>query len=64
FWQVELDSFATNAKTRTDCTITELIYVPNEVEDGECLLNLQIAPFAADASPSRPVLFKLDFDRR
>jgi hypothetical protein len=39
-------------------TITELIYVPNAVEDGRYLLNLQIAPFAADASPSRPLLFK------
>ncbi|MEY8850058.1 cyclase family protein [Psychroserpens sp. XS_ASV72] len=46
-------------KYRTDCTITEMIYVPNHVEDGEYLLNLQIAPFENDASPSKPILYKV-----
>ncbi len=46
-------------KIRHGCTITELIYVPNKVEDGYFLLNMQFAPFENDASPSRPVLFKL-----
>jgi len=59
FWNVEEGSFETNADTRINGTITELIYIPNEVEDGNYLLNLQIAPFMADASPSRPILFKL-----
>jgi hypothetical protein len=36
-----------------------MIYVPDEISDGEYLLNLQIAPFVSDASPSRPVLFKI-----
>lgn len=40
-------------------TITELIYVPNEVPDGTYLLNFQVAPFENDASPSRPVLYKI-----
>jgi arylformamidase len=40
-------------------TITELIYVPNEVFDGTYILNLQIAPFENDASPSKPVLYKV-----
>ena len=52
FWNV-------NGKLRKDCTITEFIYVPNKVEDGEYLLNLQIAPFENDASPSKPILFKV-----
>lgn len=60
FWNVAEGSFETNEQTRMNSTITELIYVPNEVKDGEYLLNLQIAPFAADASPSRPILFKLN----
>jgi kynurenine formamidase len=59
FWNVEAESFETNENTRLNSTITELIYVPNEVADSEYLLNLQIAPFEADASPSRPVLFKI-----
>lgn len=46
--------------TRYKATITEMIYVPNEVEDGQYLLNLQMAPFQNDASPSRPVLYKLE----
>jgi kynurenine formamidase len=59
FWNVEPGSFEINENTRVNNTITELIYVPNEVEDGNYLLNLQIAPFEADASPSRPVIFKV-----
>ncbi len=45
--------------TRLDCTITELIYVPDEITDGLYLLNLQITSLENDASPSKPVLFKL-----
>lgn len=40
-------------------TITELIFVPNIVKDGDYLLNLHVAPFHNDAAPSRPVLFEL-----
>lgn len=40
-------------------TITEFIYVPNEVYDGTYILNLQIASFENDASPSKPVLYKV-----
>ncbi|MFN2501773.1 MAG: cyclase family protein [Pyrinomonadaceae bacterium] len=58
FWNVAPGSFETNPDSRINSTITELIYVPDSVPDGEYLLNLQIAPFASDASPSRPVLFK------
>ncbi len=56
FWNVEEGSFETNPETRRNATITELIYVPNEVPDGEYMLNLQIAPFDSDCSPSRPLL--------
>lgn len=40
-------------------TITELIYVEDAIKDGEYLLELQIAPFHNDASPSRPILYAL-----
>ena len=46
-------------KPRLKSTITELIYVPDSVSDGIYLLNLQIASFMNDASPSKPVLYKL-----
>ena len=49
----------TNGKLRLDATITEFIYVPNSVEDGEYFLNLQIAPFENDAAPSKPILYKV-----
>ncbi|MBJ04590.1 MAG: metal-dependent hydrolase [Flavobacteriales bacterium] len=45
---------------RYGSTITELIYVPEKICDGLYLLNLQFIPFQNDASPSRPVLFKLE----
>lgn len=58
FWKVEPGKFDAAEGSRRNATITELIYVPNEIADGEYLLNLQIAPFAADAAPSRPMLFR------
>jgi arylformamidase len=38
-------------------TITELIDVPDIVDDGPHLLNLQMPPLHLDAVPSRPLLF-------
>jgi hypothetical protein len=57
-WNVAVEKFEINKDTRVQSTITELIYVPNEISDGEYLLNLQVAPFASDATPSRPLLFR------
>lgn len=47
------------SKPRLEATITEFIYVEETVNDGSYLLNLQIAPFHNDASPSKPILYKL-----
>jgi arylformamidase len=52
FWNV-------NDDIRFDATITEFIFVPHAVEDGSYILNLQIAPFENDATPSKPVLYKI-----
>jgi arylformamidase len=41
-------------------TVTELVYVPDTVPDGNYLLNLQIAAFEGDAAPSRPVLYRMN----
>lgn len=49
----------TSGALRLDATITEFIFVPNHVADGTYLLNLQIAAFENDASPSKPILYKL-----
>lgn len=40
-------------------TITELIFVDDSILDGEYILNIQMAPFENDASPSRPILYKI-----
>jgi arylformamidase len=48
-----------DGKLSKDATITEFIYVPNNVDDGEYFLNLQIAPFENDATPSKPILYKI-----
>ncbi|MBK7311899.1 MAG: cyclase family protein [Sphingobacteriaceae bacterium] len=47
------------SNTQTQKTITEMIYVPNDIFDGTYLLNIQIASFENDASPSKPVLYKI-----
>ncbi|RZN84238.1 MAG: cyclase family protein [Winogradskyella sp.] len=49
----------TSGKLRLDATITEFIYVSNKIDDGCYMLNLQIAPFENDASPSKPILYKV-----
>ncbi|MEN8789307.1 MAG: cyclase family protein [Flavobacteriaceae bacterium] len=49
----------TAVKTRSSATITELIFVPNRIKDGTYILDLQMAPFENDASPSRPVLYQV-----
>jgi len=46
--------------TRNHCTITEFVYVKEGVADGRYLLNLMLAGFENDASPSKPILFKLE----
>ena len=44
---------------RKDCTITELVFIQDEIEDGLYLVNLQIPSLELDAAPSKPVLYKL-----
>ena len=48
-----------NADARLNATITELIFVPDQIANGSYLLNLQIASFENDASPSKPVLYAI-----
>ncbi|AXB56241.1 cyclase family protein [Flavobacterium fluviale] len=58
FWNVK-DTHNLNSDARLNATITEMIYVPDEIEDGNYILNLQIASFENDASPSKPLLYKI-----
>ena len=58
FWNVK-DVNHLNDDARKNATITELIFVDENVKDGSYLLNLQIASFENDASPSKPILFQI-----
>ncbi|MBP1839149.1 cyclase family protein [Formosa algae] len=49
----------TKGSVRKQATITELIYVQNFIQDGTYFLNLQIAPFENDATPSKPMLYEV-----
>lgn len=58
FWNVkEVNNL--NADARLNCTITEMIFVEDEIQDGSYFLNLQIASFENDASPSKPILYSI-----
>jgi kynurenine formamidase len=58
FWNVK-NVNNLNDDARLNCTITEMIYVEDEVQDGSYILNLQIASFENDASPSKPILYQI-----
>ena len=51
FWNVPFEPNVTR-------TITEFIYVSDNILDGTYILELQVSPLKNDASPSRPVLYK------
>lgn len=57
FW--DLTNEVARPSTRQDCTISELIFVDDHIEDGRYLLNLQIPNIPLDAVPSKPVLYRL-----
>lgn len=44
---------------KQNCTITELVFIPDHIPDGYYLLNLQVAAIESDAAPSRPLLFSI-----
>jgi len=43
-----------------DKTITELVYIKDEIPDGNYILNIQIISLENDASPSKPILYKIE----
>ncbi|MGH8615374.1 MAG: cyclase family protein [Gammaproteobacteria bacterium] len=59
FWGIEQGSRTTPTEGLPKRSITEMIYVPDEIADGLYLLDLHIAPFAIEAAPSRPILYPL-----
>ena len=58
FWNIK-NVNNLNSDARMDCTITEMIFVNDTIQDGAYFLNLQIASFENDASPSKPILYAI-----
>jgi arylformamidase len=59
FWNIAFEDKNMNPQSITNKTITEMVFVNDEIEDGSYLCNLQIPEIETDAVPSRPVLYKL-----
>jgi len=51
-------------QVRQYCTISELLYIPNEVSNGYYFLNLQTLNFNLDVSPSKPLIYAILDDEK
>ena len=58
FWNVPEGKHELQEESWVDKTITELIFVKEQVSSGLYLLNMQLPSFDTDAAPSRPILFQ------
>jgi kynurenine formamidase len=54
WWCLDDDSKAARRRS-----VTEMIYVPDELADGDYWLHLELAPLQSDAVPSRPVIYPI-----
>ena len=59
FWNIHQGSHKINDSVSSK-TITEMIFVPNQIKDGNYLLQLQVVNFTGDAAPSRPIIYPLE----
>jgi len=60
FWNIEPGCVDIAGHHNTNRTITEMIYVPDEIRDGLYGLNLQIPALNLDAVPSNPTLLEIE----
>ena len=63
FWQVAADTHRLTEQSLTEHSVTEMIFVPDDIEDGLYLLNLQLPAFDSDAAPCRPLLLPLQVEQ-
>ncbi len=59
FWNVPAGTHALTDPKAAEKTITEMVFVDDDLPDGRYLLNLQFADLNSDAAPARPLLFRL-----
>ncbi len=60
FWNLPPGGRVVDAHTRAGNTVTEMIYVDDDVPDGRYMLSLQVAPFTGDATPANPLLYRYE----
>ncbi|MGH8284085.1 MAG: cyclase family protein [Gammaproteobacteria bacterium] len=60
FWGLPAGSRRQTDAKRPRGTVTEMIYVPEQIKDGYYLLDLQIPAFISDAAPSRPIIYPIE----
>ena len=61
FWDVgEAHTTLAQDHARRLCTITEMVYVPDTIQDGLHLLQIELPALRTDAAPSRPILYPID----
>lgn len=60
FWDMPPFSTELPAAEARGRTVTEMIFVPDDVPDGQYLLTIQLPRLVSDAVPSRPILFFLE----
>lgn len=60
FFGLPNDSQELRQASRRHATVTELIYVVDEIPDGLYWLQLQVPRWALEAVPSRPLLFSME----
>lgn len=60
FWGLPAGATDPALAARPGATITEMAFVPDALADGLYALSLQVAAWAGDAAPSRPVLCPLE----
>jgi kynurenine formamidase len=61
FWGLEPGETEVERAQRPHALLTELAFFPGHCPDGWYALNLQLAPLANDAVPSRPVIYPLEW---
>ena len=59
FWNVAEETSKLVPQSWSEKTITEMVFVPDHLDDGVYLLNLQFPAFCSDAAPSKPILYPL-----
>lgn len=57
FWDVEGGSNNVDPENCSLKTITEMVFISNEISDGNFLTNIQVPDFVSEASPSRVFIF-------